>query len=489
LQSELYRAASKARLDKKGWEVGGRNLRVIRWSAGQIVLRDDRRAEDFDQPWASLPLDWQDDLLSRGKARSPENLIQLARVAHEQGRDAMAGRLLGEVAGDESVHAEAEKLLPGFVLTGEVFAPAGSDVEALDDLLKDLEKSFGRAGREASKKKAQAFRETLKKLQVMDAYAKERTVEILLRLRGDELTEAESFTGLQRDLEDVIEARATLERARDHALKLIEDKIVWPYPYGANDEQVKRDVKSRISAVRKAWADKTSLKGKTTRKPEVTFNRIAMLQASLDSLDSEGRWQEPLPQTYLDYVRALTGTVLTAQNFATNVTEMERISWNRTVLDDNTRIAEEFKKDKTAPDAQAWLQLTITNDYRDMMGRHRLKMNFKLYWAARLHSEYCVKQNKGQIAHVIPGEPRGETPQQRADYESYEGMVGENISYITGNTPLKAHNGWLESSGHHRNILDECWRTMGNGRNGPIWTQLFGDSDEGEANTVSDGGS
>ena len=57
-----------------------------------------------------------------------------------------------------------------------------------------------------------------------------------------------------------------------------------------------------------------------------------------------------------------------------------------------------------------------------------------------------------------------------------------------GPTALSAHNSWLSSSGHHRNILNPNWTVMGNGRFRTIWTQNFGNSDEGEKNYESRGG-
>jgi uncharacterized protein YkwD len=37
-----------------------------------------------------------------------------------------------------------------------------------------------------------------------------------------------------------------------------------------------------------------------------------------------------------------------------------------------------------------------------------------------------------------------------------------------------AHNGWIHSSGHHRNILMPGWSEMGTGQSGRYWTQNFG---------------
>jgi len=41
------------------------------------------------------------------------------------------------------------------------------------------------------------------------------------------------------------------------------------------------------------------------------------------------------------------------------------------------------------------------------------------------------------------------------------------------NSPLEAHQRWLRSSGHHRNIVSD-WADLGVGFGGRRWTQNFG---------------
>ena len=49
----------------------------------------------------------------------------------------------------------------------------------------------------------------------------------------------------------------------------------------------------------------------------------------------------------------------------------------------------------------------------------------------------------------------------------------ENI-YQGSGSPEAAHQGWIHSSGHHRNILTPAWVEMGSGSSGNLWTQNFG---------------
>ena len=43
-------------------------------------------------------------------------------------------------------------------------------------------------------------------------------------------------------------------------------------------------------------------------------------------------------------------------------------------------------------------------------------------------------------------------------------------------TAAKALDGWQRSAGHHRNMLLPKYRSLGVGRAGAFWTQVFGHS-------------
>ena len=55
----------------------------------------------------------------------------------------------------------------------------------------------------------------------------------------------------------------------------------------------------------------------------------------------------------------------------------------------------------------------------------------------------------------------------------YTSGAGENC-YMGSAAPRSAHDGWLHSSGHHRNILAPGHREMASGVVGNYWTQNFG---------------
>jgi uncharacterized protein YkwD len=68
-------------------------------------------------------------------------------------------------------------------------------------------------------------------------------------------------------------------------------------------------------------------------------------------------------------------------------------------------------------------------------------------------------------------EPEKRTPSDRARLMGFNGGVSENLAICGG--AQSAHNGWIHSSGHHRNILGLTHRIMGAGNSGRRWGQVF----------------
>lgn len=116
-------------------------------------------------------------------------------------------------------------------------------------------------------------------------------------------------------------------------------------------------------------------------------------------------------------------------------------------------------------------QIEVTNEYRMMMGRRALVLDDRLVRTARGH---CDEMSRlGYFSHFSPN-PERRTPDLRAKIEGYTASaVSENIHAGRGD-PEGAHNSWLHSSGHHRNILQSFWTDMGAGQAGRYWTQNFG---------------
>ncbi len=131
--------------------------------------------------------------------------------------------------------------------------------------------------------------------------------------------------------------------------------------------------------------------------------------------------------------------------------------------------------------------LNILNNHRRQNGLHPLTMNKHLTTAARWHSN--VMKKTGNVSHIIPGHPHGESVYDRAPRASYVGNgIGENIAYkSTGFSPQGAFMAWKNSSGHNTQMLDPDWYVIGVGDAGTMWTTVFGTQRDGSEESEPSG--
>ena len=95
--------------------------------------------------------------------------------------------------------------------------------------------------------------------------------------------------------------------------------------------------------------------------------------------------------------------------------------------------------------------------------------NDQLAQAAYAHSNDMQTQN--YFSHTAKN---GSDPGTRIRNAGYQWRTyGENIALGYRNEQ-EVMNGWLESEGHCRNIMNPNFREMGVGREGDYWTQEFG---------------
>lgn len=253
-----------------------------------------------------------------------------------------------------------------------------------------------------------------------------------------------------------------LEKRRQHALELIFDEKTYPADE-TKGAAAQPDVDKRVAAVREIWD--TPSKGIEKLSPRILKSKKVISQ--IDSFLTK-KYPDMYSIAQEDRLESLNSFIdgrLDIKNYAENPQEQQRIRDSLKTMEEN----DNGTNDATATERS---QVAITNAYRHMMGRTAVKINSSLTVAARKHSGY-LRANK-IFAHVVPGEPEGETPAQRARNAGYTGSgVGENI-YMGRTSPQEAHDGWVHSAGHHRNILNPSWRAMGAGQSSNYWTQKFG---------------
>lgn len=353
----------------------------------------------------------------------------------------------------------------------------------LRGVLERFEKGIGSKDKKKVEDSEKAFNELLE----MGERAVKPSIEILQGVLDKELGNAKKATGLMAaDKARMDGLLAELDRRREYALELIMDSERYPYPYGPNQAEVQADVDERVAAVREIWNDPAKFSGQTNPEFDAIMNKVRSIAERMAQIDPQQNYFKQTPEETVEYISNIANEALSIRNYTGDDTKKQALyNLNVKVMQYN----EDFPTGDGHADAESRAQVKVTNEYRIMFGRVALKINDKLFWAAHHHSRYCVEQNGGQIAHVIPGEPRGEGPGDRMKYEGYPGGGGENIHMNSmGPTAQSSHDAWCHSSGHHRNILTPGWRVLGSAKWKTIWTQCFGALDEGDGNAVSRGG-
>ncbi|MFD3807527.1 CAP domain-containing protein [Streptomyces sp. NPDC058611] len=128
-------------------------------------------------------------------------------------------------------------------------------------------------------------------------------------------------------------------------------------------------------------------------------------------------------------------------------------------------------KDTAAPSGAQAEVLALVNKERTAVGCPVLTLNAKLTKAAQDHSADMAANSN--MSHTGSD---GSDPGQRITRAGYQWRTyGENVAYGYS-TPEKVMQGWMNSPGHKRNILDCSYKEIGIGlaQPGHYWTQDFG---------------
>ncbi|MFJ6350480.1 CAP domain-containing protein [Streptomyces sp. NPDC054835] len=116
--------------------------------------------------------------------------------------------------------------------------------------------------------------------------------------------------------------------------------------------------------------------------------------------------------------------------------------------------------------------LALANTERRKAGCEPLRSDARLRTAAQRHADDM--SDRDYYAHDTP---EGRSPGDRITAAGYDWSTwGENI-FRGPHTPAEAVDGWMNSEGHRRNILNCAFKEMGVGvnltPNGPWWVQDF----------------
>lgn len=296
------------------------------------------------------------------------------------------------------------------------------------------------------------------------------TVPVLVAALQRELTKQiqKLDTGqLKKQIDKLAAQRALLDDARRAAKELIFDEKKYFYPYKppavssdryAEYLRVQAEVDRRVAAVRTLWQDDRA----RVRVPSglrADLDRLDWLATTLGGLGELDHAQ----LAPLEWTRALpAGDSVGIRDYCTSQVERgEAEEWCH-VESYNAVVG------KTLSSAQRE-QLKITNDYRRMFRHRPLAAVTAICAAAQGHAEEMSKL--GYFAHFSPT-PGRKTPFDRMKLAGYGFGVSENCALADG--AQGAHQGWCQSSGHHRNLLDPSHREIGIGADGRYWVQNFG---------------
>ncbi|MFT7668834.1 MAG: hypothetical protein ACI8X5_001534 [Planctomycetota bacterium] len=303
-----------------------------------------------------------------------------------------------------------------------------------------------------------------------------------LEVRWDEAASSLASSKSLKSLERVAQDREILDLQRAQALQLIFDKVRYFYPYRPPEcpperarlyQAVQREVDELVSELRDEW--ETPRKAKIAKGfhadvAELSWcrERAVEIKASLVLPELLSRWVFLVPAS---------AKSINTQQFALTREEERRFVRDALVREHNRGLWGEKKRadEDQQADKEERRQVEITNDYRVMFGRRALAWNPDLQASAAGHSDYMART--GDFGHYEKDDPERESPFDRMALSGYNYGVSENCHY-GGGTAQGAHDGWIRSSGHHRNLLIKTHTEMASGANGSYWTQNFGTGSE-----------
>lgn len=315
--------------------------------------------------------------------------------------------------------------------------------------------------------------------------AAESVIEEVLLKRWDSGTRKLQLGETLDSFRRLADSRRALDRVRATALAAIFDEVEYFYPYNPPEpstgktigdyNRAQRNVDELVSAVREVWENKqvVSLQARFRSGME---DLLWLKEVALDELELELTLDSEIPDWIWGVDLELEEVSLSS--FAWSSDEAYDLAMTRDVMAYNEHLWESFRRKgkvldgagSKADKAEAE-QVRITNQYRVMMGRQALAWHPQVQAAADMHSDYMA--DTGDFGHFERGDPKRRSPGDRMSLCGYASGAGENC-YMGSASPRSAHDGWLHSSGHHRNILAPGHREMASGVVGNYWTQNFG---------------
>lgn len=413
--------------------------------------------------------------LVRSRKASPVLCVAAAIVAYRAADPALAESLLGEaVQKQKDLQPQVDGVIArgrgetadsaGYRLVNGAFV-AAREVEARAHA-KELMPVIARIARTTGERREKELETLLQKgpreLDAVVIALRDSVVETATRIERD---------AFRRHYDALAETRRKLDDARTYAKELIFDEVKYFYPYkppavsaekASEYWKVQGEVDERVAALRNLWTQK----GPSKRVPKPLIDTLDGLDWMQKTLAGFGE-RVPEVEDRVAWLRAVpVDQPLELHTFAWDEGELARHEEDRRIVAYDQKVASSL----SAPERDI---VELTNDYRIMFGHRALAVNPKLLAAARGHAQEMGKM--GYFSHFSPI-PEHRTPFDRMKLAGYGAGVGENIANYP--TAPSAQDGWLHSSGHHRNLLSPSHREFACGNDGRIWVENFGRGDE-----------
>lgn len=277
-----------------------------------------------------------------------------------------------------------------------------------------------------------------------------------------------------RRLEELVLARAELERLRAVAISRIMDEETYFYPYSPPDDPdrsyaqyvVARDeVRTAVDEVREIWEANPSVKLPSA------FRGTATRLEFLLGLPASWRGSLSVPEDWAGRYEGLdlTEEEVDLQGMARSATEGARLRRDRAV---NALNADRQSGPGAGlPDLEEQRVLELTNAYRTMLGRRALAWDPRLYEASGWHSAYMAET--GNFTHTEEGVQGRLSPRDRMRSAGYPDGWNENCQQGS-EWARQAFESWCGSSAHHRTLISDEPTEAAAARVGIYWTMKFG---------------
>ena len=349
---------------------------------------------------------------------------------------------------------------------------------------------------------------TLYKDELLDSAAH---AEVLRQERIAELRqEAARLVGAMADLpsfrklKKVRQLRQKLDKARRYALLAIFNEKHYPYPANKSStsyQTVQREVNRRVDLVRTIWNTNVSVTIRRKGRVKKILDAWDKILTELESLGHSKKKVKKIRKSMAPFAVYVKNQPITVRNFFYTAKERQIREYNHWVMTQYNPARDEYA---TVPERD---QVAITNRYRMMMGfaatvspggadvsaiddksvvkilddghidaitpLYAVRIDNRLVQAARDHS--IDMSRRGYFSHHSePNPATGEgsvDPFTRMGRAGYPNGGSENIAQSP--VAQQAHDMWVQSSGHHRNILSD-WTDLGSGVGGRNFTQNFG---------------